>query len=130
MNLASRRAHLPTEGMPIAKTAVVDSPMSDRRTEKRWDVCLDAVWEGKSGNHLARVTDLSEGGCYVDSLGEAQVNEVLNFKLQLPDGEWLELTGEVAHQTPPLGFGLRFIELTDSQHEKLRSLLDQLLPIN
>lgn len=116
---------LPPAERQSPKTAVVDSPMSDRRTEKRWDVCLDAVWEGKSGNHLARVTDLSEGGCYVDSLGEAQVSEVLTFKLQTPDGEWLELTGEVAHQTPPLGFGLRFIDLTDEQHERLRLLLDQ-----
>lgn len=107
------------------KTAVVDSPMSDRRTEKRCDVCLDAVWDGKSGNYDARITDLSEGGCYVDSLGEAQVGEVLVFKLQTPDGEWLELTGKVAHQTPPLGFGLRFIDLTDEQHERLRTLLDQ-----
>ena len=97
--------------------------MSDRRTEQRRDVCLDAVWNGKSGNYTARVTDLSEGGCYVDTMGEAQVNEVITFRLQLPDGEWLELSGEVAHQTPPLGFGLRFVNLTDQQHEKLRSLL-------
>jgi|SRR5689334_10551430 Tfp pilus assembly protein PilZ len=97
--------------------------MSDRRTEQRRDVCLDAVWNGKSGNYTARVTDLSEGGCYVDTMGAAQVNEVITFRLQLPDGEWLELSGEVAHQTPPLGFGLRFVNLTDQQHEKLRSLL-------
>jgi hypothetical protein len=103
--------------------------MSDRRTEKRWDVCLDAVWYGKSGNHQARVTDLSEGGCYVDSLGEAQISEVVAFKLRLPDGEWLELTGEVAHQTPPLGFGLRFVTLSDEQLGKLRSLLEH-QPIN
>ena len=103
--------------------------MSDRRNEKRWDVCLDAVWDGKSGNYTARVTDLSDGGCYVDTMGEAQIGEVIVFKLQLPDGEWLELSGEVAHQTPPLGFGLRFVDLTDQQHEKLRSLLDQLQPL-
>ena len=102
--------------------------MSDRRTEKRWDVCLDALWDGKSGNHVARVTDLSEGGCYVDTLGEAQIGEVLVFKLQLPDSQWLELTGEVAHQSPPLGFGVRFVELTDEQREKLRSLIDHLKP--
>src|SRR5215210_7277758 len=100
--------------------------MSDRRTEKRWDVCLDAVWDGKSGNYIARITDLSEGGCYVDSLGEAQVGEVLKFKLQLPDGAWLELTGEVAHQSPPLGFGLRFTNLPEEQREKLLLLLDHL----
>jgi hypothetical protein len=127
MNAASRRVQPAYRPNANAKTAVVDSPMSDRRTEKRWDVCLDAVWDGKSGNYQARVTDLSEGGCYVDSLGEAKVGEVIAFKLQLPEGEWLALTGEVAHQTPPLGFGLRFINLTHEQHEKLHSLFDQQL---
>ena len=97
--------------------------MSDRRGEKRWEVCLDAVWDGKSGNYTARVTDLSEGGCYVDTLGEAQIGEILNFKLLLPSGDWLALSGEVAHQSPPLGFGMRFVDLTDEQIEKLRSLI-------
>src|ERR1044072_3207821 len=109
MNTASRRAHPAIRPNANRQLAVVDSPMSDRRTERRWDVCLDAVWDGKSGNYQARVTDLSEGGCYVDTMGEAYVGEVLRFKLQLPEGDWLELTGEVAHQAPPLGFGLRFI---------------------
>lgn len=99
--------------------------MSDRRSEERLEVCLDAVWDGKSGNYIARVTDLSEGGCYVDTLGEAHVGEIISFKLQLPTGEWLELTGEVAHETPPLGFGLRFVYLNNDQTEKLRSLIGQ-----
>lgn len=97
--------------------------MSDRRREKRWDVCLDAVWDGRSGNFTARVTDLSEGGCYIDSLNQTNVGEILHLKLQLPNGDLLELTGEVAHQAPPLGFGLRFIELTDDQLNNLRSLI-------
>ena len=100
--------------------------MSERRTEKRWDVCLDAVWDGKSGNYSARVTDLSEGGCYVDTLGEAIVGEMLTLKLNVPTGHWLELTGEVAHGSPPMGFGLRFIDLSDDQLEKLRALITQL----
>ena len=81
------------------------------------------MWDGESGKYAARVTDLSEGGCYVDTLGGTQVGEILNLKLQLPGGEWLELAGEVAHQSPPLGFGLRFGELTDEQIEKIRSLI-------
>ena len=97
--------------------------MSDRRREERSQVCLEAVWDGESGNHAARVTDLSEGGCYVDTLGGTQVGEILNLKLQLPGGQWLELVGEVAHQSPPLGFGLRFGNLSDEQVEKLRSLI-------
>jgi Tfp pilus assembly protein PilZ len=97
--------------------------MNDRRREERLEVCLDAVWDGKSGNYTARVTDLSEGGCYVDTLGEAQKGEVLSFKLLLASGQWLQLTGEVAHMTPPLGFGLRFVDLTEDQIKELRSLI-------
>lgn len=98
----------------------------DRRNEKRWDVCLDAEWEGKSGNCSARVADLSEGGCYIDALSEASVGEVLNFKIKLPTDEWLYLVGEVAHRTPALGFGIRFINLTEDQTKKLKSLIDRL----
>ena len=100
--------------------------MSDRRTEKRWDVCLDAVWEGESGNYEARVTDLSEGGCYIDTLCEATIGEVLNFRLSLQGGEWLHLTGEVAHVTPALGFGVRFINLNETDLQKLQALIDEL----
>ena len=89
------------------------------------EVCLEAVWDGNSGKHPARVTDLSEGGCYVDSLGESQVGEVLNIKLQLQNGESLELSGEVAHQMPPMGFGVRFVDLSSEQLEKLRAMLSQ-----
>ena len=100
--------------------------MSDRRSEKRFEVCLDAVWDGNSGNHTARITDLSEGGCYVDSLGQAQVGEILKVKLEFQNGDWLELTGEVAHQMPPLGFGVRFVNLTPEELEKLRAVLEDL----
>jgi len=97
--------------------------MGDRRSEKRLDVCLDAVWDGKSGNYIARVTDLSEGGCYIDTMGEATNGEILRLKLQLPDGAWLNLIGEVAHQSPPMGFGMKFVDLTEAQLEMLRSLI-------
>ena len=100
--------------------------MNERRRKDRLEVCLDAAWDGESGNYTARVTDLSEGGCYLDTMGEAQSGEIVNFKLQLPGGDWLELTGEVAHQSPPMGFGLRFIDLTDEQIEKLHSFISQL----
>jgi PilZ domain len=100
--------------------------MSERRSGKRWDVSLDAVWDGKSGNHTARISDLSEGGCYMDTMGDAIPGEILTLKLQLPTGEWLELTGEVAHHTPPLGFGVRFVDLPEERVERLRSFIEYL----
>jgi hypothetical protein len=103
-----------------------EKKMDDRRSGQRWDVSLDAVWDGKSGNYTARITDLSDGGCYMDSLGDVTMGELLNFKLHLPNGDWLELTGEVAHHTPPVGFGVRFLDLSEEQLETLRAFIEYL----
>ena len=99
--------------------------MDDRRSEKRLEVCLDAVWDGH-GNRPARITDLSEGGCFVDTTGEAYIGEVLTFHVEIPDGKSLELTGEVAHHMRPVGFGLRFVDMTDEQRELLLSFIEYL----
>jgi len=97
--------------------------MAERREEDRIEVCLDAVWDGTMGKYSARITDLSEGGCYIDSLCEAYVGEVIQFNMQLPTGEWLELSGEIAHHVPQIGFGVRFVNLSDSNRQKLISIL-------
>jgi hypothetical protein len=89
------------------------------------EVSLEAVWDGH-GNRPARITDLSEGGCFVDTTGESYIGEQLTFRVQKPDGTWLELTGEVAHQHIPVGFGLHFTNLTDEQLTELRAFIEQL----
>jgi hypothetical protein len=50
----------------------------------------------------------------------------VNLKLQLPGGEWLELSGEVAHHTPPVGFGVRFLDLSEDQLKRLRAFIEYL----
>jgi hypothetical protein len=99
--------------------------MSERRNQERMEVSLEAVWDGH-GNRPVRITDLSEGGCYVDTTGESCVGEQLTLRVRMPDGAWLELTGEVAHHQVPVGFGLRFSALTDDQREQLLSFIEYL----
>ena len=103
--------------------------MSERRTDTRLEVCLDAVWDGALGNRRTRVADLSEGGCYVDSMAEVYVGEFLYLKIQLPNGQWLELTGEVVHRLERLGFGVRFVDLAVEQLETLRWLITHLIEL-
>ena len=98
----------------------------ERRTKKRFNVCFDAIWDGATGNSQARVTDLSESGCYIDSISEAVPGEILHLNIQMPNGEWLDLTGEVAHSQPQVGFGLCFVDLDSVQQEKLLALLEHL----
>jgi len=72
--------------------------MDDRRSRPRLSVSLDAVWDEDSGaRHSARVTDLSEGGCYLDTVGEVMTGEIVAFRVLLPDDDWLYLEGEVRH---------------------------------
>jgi len=97
--------------------------MEERRSTPRLTVSLDAVWNGADGNHPARITDLSLGGCYLDTVGETMTGEVVCFRVALLDGDWLYLEGEVRHHTPKMGFGVRFLELEQQQEEKIEALL-------
>jgi PilZ domain-containing protein len=97
--------------------------MDDRRSKPRLSVYLDAVWHGGEERHSARVTDLSEGGCYLDTVGEVMVGEIVAFRVLLPDDDWLYLEGEVRHHRHGVGFGVRFIDLNEEQTEKLLRLL-------
>jgi hypothetical protein len=85
---------------------------------------LDAIWDGGGGRHSARVTDLSEGGCYLDTVGEVLTGEIVAFRVLLPDDDWLYLEGEVKHHRHKLGFGVQFVDLNEEQTEKLMKLLE------
>lgn len=97
--------------------------MDERRSTPRLSVSLDAVWDHTSGDHPARITDLSLGGCYLDTVGETMTGDVVCFRVSLPDGDWLYLEGEVRHHAPRVGFGVRFLDLEPQQEEKIKGLL-------
>ena len=97
--------------------------MDERRSTPRLRVSLDAVWDNTRGNHPARITDLSLGGCYLDTVGETMTGEVVCFRVALSDGDWLYLEGEVRHHMPRMGFGVRFVDLETQQEDKIKAIL-------
>lgn len=96
--------------------------MEDRRSAPRLNVSLEAVWDSATDNHPALVTDLSLGGCYLNSVGEIRVGETVGFRVLLPDGDWLYVEGEVRHHGGR-GFGVKFVDLEPQQEEKIHWLL-------
>jgi hypothetical protein len=96
--------------------------MDDRRSRPRLEVNLNAMWDSSTEAHSALITNLSEGGCFLDSVGAVRRGEIVGFRVLLPDGDWLYLEGEVRHHTTE-GFGVQFVELNEEQMEKLRWLL-------
>ena len=83
---------------------------------------LTVIWEGAAGKYEARTSDVSVGGCFVDSMGQVAAGEIISFKLELPAGDWLEVQGEVKYPLPPAGFGVRFINLSETAQKRLEVL--------
>lgn len=96
---------------------------NERRKDQRKSVSLEARWEGLSGKHNARITDISLGGCYLESLGHAALGEFVVFEVKMPQGEWLRLRGSVASCDPPVGFSLSFTYLTEDEEDLLAQLI-------
>jgi len=98
--------------------------MSDeRRSNQRKRLLLEAKWESMSHAHEARVDDVSLGGCFVNTFGRVEPNEVVNLQMALPSGEWLSLSGYVASYQPGVGFGMRFDSLSEEQSTTLEELI-------
>lgn len=97
--------------------------VNERREEKRKRVSIEAQWEGMSGRHNARITDISLGGCFLETLGHAALGEVIVFEIKIPGGKWLQLRGEVISYDPNIGFGLSFTYLTEEEENLLTRLV-------
>ena len=99
--------------------------MSDeRRRHGRLSIVMEAAWEGSGSKSLARTVDISATGCFIDTLAPVEVGENLNLRLTLPDGDYMSLQGVVIYQMPSLGFGVRFMRMSDSDRLRLDVLLN------
>ena len=94
----------------------------ERREDERKGVSLEAWWEGLSGRHEARVSDISMGGCYIDSPGKVSLGELVVFSIRRPDGSWLTLRGQVVSAEINIGFSVSYTFLTDEEQQELKRL--------
>lgn len=97
----------------------------DRRGEERVPLPLEVAWESDSGKqHSSRISDISMSGCYVESLGQITVGEMVRFKIELALGKWLPLSGVVVYIHPQIGFGVSFATMTDGVKSQLANLIE------
>jgi hypothetical protein len=94
----------------------------ERREDERARVSFEAWWEGLSGRHRARVSDISMGGCFIETLTVPPVGEVVVFAIMRPTGRWLELRGTVVTADPQIGFSVSYTFLTDEEQQELKRL--------
>ncbi len=95
----------------------------DRRSKERFAVDIDIEWEGLVGRRDGTMSDISFGGCFVMCSGEVDDGETVKIFLPLADGMRVQFWGEVVNHIFEIGFGMRFIEISEPQKEIVLSII-------
>jgi hypothetical protein len=110
-----------------------ESRQTERRHHTRYPVSasLEAVELQSKTGFSGRISDLSMGGCYVDTITALAVGATLKIRLTL-DGKFFETKARVIASSAGMGMGLMFTETEPEQLETLkvwiRQLSGELLP--
>ncbi len=96
---------------------------ADKREHERKQFFAEATLEFSSGKYQARVSDISLGGCYVDSIASVVDGEAISLTLAVGSGEAMRFAGVVAYVLAGFGFGVRFTDLTEEKTDFLRSVI-------
>jgi hypothetical protein len=99
--------------------------MHEQRRDTRMPVRLQIQWNGnvRGARNRDITSDVSVGGCYVESLNPVSVGQVLDLGLRLPSTRTLPLRGEVRYHHPNIGFGIKFLGLSRFQRANLEALM-------
>ena len=89
----------------------------------RFTYLQEVVLEFTSGRRTARISDISSGGCYIDTIVQVIVGDELTIHISAEDGSSMPFDGKVAYVLEGFGFGVEFLNLTDEHKEFLKSLL-------
>lgn len=102
------------------------SQISERREADRFQVKLNARWEGVLTQRAGTIVDISSTGCFLLTRDEVTPKELVRIEIQLPTERWIYLWAEVVYQIPEMGFALRFTGSTATEQAMLDLLLDML----
>jgi hypothetical protein len=95
--------------------------VENRETDRK-PFLAEIILEFASGRRQVRLSDISAGGCYVESIISVQVGDEVAFELVQPNGDRLPFTGQIAYHFEGMGFGVKFTNLTNEQNEFLQKI--------
>ncbi len=99
---------------------------SERRESERFQVKLNARWEGVLAQRTGTIVDISSTGCFLLTRDDVTPKELIRIEIQLPTERWIYLWAEVVYQLSEIGFALRFTGSTETEQTMLNLVLDML----
>jgi hypothetical protein len=102
------------------------------REHERLSRLLEVTLESASGRRQVRISDVSLGGCFIETISQLDTGERATFEITGQDGEAISFSGTVAYAMQGVGFGMKFDELTDVQEDFLRRVVGvtDAVPVN
>lgn len=73
-----------------------------------------------------RIYDLSEGGCFINSLTDQQPDVTMILRIELPKEGWITVKARTLYRKPDFGFAMRFLEMTDEAAARLKRAIRRL----
>jgi hypothetical protein len=108
---------LPDSGSP--EPATTEAPERRRTTRYSFIATADAYELRSQTRVTGRCSDLSVGGCYLDTLAPFSVGAQLRIEIH-HDSREFQAKGVVAYAHTSLGMGIMFTEIKDESREILR----------
>jgi hypothetical protein len=93
------------------------------REEERFPFYTEIMVESAAGTRGARISDVSPGGCYIDTIVPAREGEEISFEIKDRTGANLRFNGVVAYVLENMGFGIKFTNLSDDH----RAAIDEII---
>ncbi len=94
------------------------------RKHERSQYLNEVLLEWASGKREARISDLSLGGCFVDTIVLVRPGDEVTVRGTLGGAEPLELKGKVAYVMDGFGFGMSFTDLSEEAQRSLSKILN------
>jgi hypothetical protein len=99
---------------------------SERRQHFRLTRPFDGSWRGASGDSPCRISDISLGGCFVQSVSSPEKGEETTVTIVLNDERTIAMSGTVVYVEPHMGFAVRFRRLEPAERDELTRVIDSI----
>lgn len=93
---------------------------AERRQHERLSVYLRVRWEGMRGRFEGTVSDISAGGCFILTEGNAAMRELVKLEIELHTGAWVKVWAEVTNQFAGVGFGVKYTDFEEEDAGKFK----------
>jgi hypothetical protein len=98
----------------------------ERRRAERVRADLPVRWEGFLEKSKGTISDISVNGCFILTGGAVKPDELVSVEMDVPSLLHMQLWGIVVYSSEPIGFAIRFKELSATEQTLLDRVINHL----